>query len=119
MTPRVTAAFAVLAASLAVAPAPARALTGRQWRPLLPLARAAYVTGVVDAWNGLVLVQESLGSRDRAITVFADVVACVRDRPLPEDRVAALVEAYVDDNPGQWGKEMTDLVFAALTLACR
>jgi len=53
--------------------APAEAMTGSEWQKLTPAARAGYVDGVIDAWVGLVLVQESLGNKDAGITVFAEV----------------------------------------------
>jgi len=97
-------------------PSAAPALTGTEWRRLAPAARAAYVTGVVDAWQGLVAVQESVGSKDA--TVFAELVSCLRDRLVSEAQIGAVVAKYVADNPGQSGKDMTDLVFAALTQDC-
>jgi hypothetical protein len=103
--------------SLVVAPR-AEALTGAEWLRLAPAARAAYVSGILDAWEGLVGVQESLGSKDRAITVFADVVGCIRERPLSPADVLALVDKYTDDNPGLRTKDMADIVFAVVTQAC-
>ncbi|TMB48870.1 MAG: hypothetical protein E6J50_09265 [Chloroflexi bacterium] len=94
-------------------------LSGENWRRLPPAARAAYVSGIIDAWSGLALTQESLGTKDQAITVFADVVGCVRDRALAASQVLDLVERYAEDNPGLRNKEMPDLVFAALTQRCR
>ena len=99
-------------------PSAAPALTGVEWRRLAPAARAAYVTGVVDAWQGLAAVQESVGSKDAGITVFAELVSCLRDRLVSEAQIGAVVAKYVADNPGQSGKDMTDLVFAALTQDC-
>ena len=98
---------------------PGEAVTGTEWRRLAPAARSAYVSGIVDAWAGLVSVQESLGSKDVAITVFRDVVGCLRERLLSSDQIYALVERHVDANPGLAGKDMPDLVFAALTDACK
>ena len=112
-----TLALAVVACELAVAPG--EAVTGAEWRRLAPAARSAYVAGIVDAWAGLVNVQESLGSKDVAITVFRDVVGCLRERLLSSEQVYALVERHVDANPGVAGKDMPDLVFAALADACK
>jgi hypothetical protein len=97
----------------------ARAMTGAEWRRLPVVERAAYVTGVVDAWHGLVLVQESLGARDRAISVFADVVGCLRDRLIGTVQILAAVERYVEENPGLRGKDMPDIVFVAVGPLCR
>ena len=97
----------------------AEAMTGVEWQRLPPAARAAYVDGVVDAWVGLVLVQESLGNRDAGITVFADVVTCLRDRLVGHDKIVAAVEKYVEDQPGLRSKEMPDIVFVALGPLCR
>jgi hypothetical protein len=102
----------------AVLATPAAALTGDEWRRLPPPSRAAYVGGVVDAWMGLVLVQESLGTRDGGITVFAEVVACLRDRLVGPDRIVAAVERYVADAPGLRTKEMPDIVFVAVRPLC-
>ncbi|HXH84732.1 MAG TPA: hypothetical protein VNN07_17630 [Candidatus Tectomicrobia bacterium] len=99
--------------------APADAMTGLEWRRLPPAERAAYVAGVVDAWYGLVVVQESLGARDRAITVFADVVNCLRDRLLGTAQIVTAVERYVEGNPGLRGKEMPDIVYVAVGSLCR
>ena len=98
---------------------PAEAVTGAEWRRLAPAARSAYVAGIVDAWGGLVNVQESLGSKDVAITVFRDVVGCLRERLLSSEQVYTLVERHVDANPGLASKDMPDLVFAALADACK
>ncbi len=95
------------------------AMSGEEWRRLVPPARAAYVGGILDAWSGLALTQESLGSRDQAITVFSEVVACVRDRGMPQAQVFSLVELYAEHNPGLRTKDMPDLVFAALSQHCR
>lgn len=118
-TRRAAARFATALGVVSVlGPSTATALTGTEWRRLGPAARAAYVTGVVDAWQGLVSVQESVGSKDAGITVFAEVVSCLRERLLPEAQIVAIVEKYVADNPGQSGKDMTDLAFAALSHDC-
>ena len=79
---------------------PAEAMTGTEWQRLPPAARSAYVDGVIDAWVGLVLVQESLGNKDAGITVFAEVVTCLRDRLVGHDKILAAVEKYVEDQPG-------------------
>ena len=108
-----------VALDAATFPRPVSALTGAEWQKLPPPARAAYVTGVVDAWVGLVTVQESLGNRDGGITVFADVVTCLRDRLIGSDRILAAVERYVADEPGLRTKDMPDIVYVALTPLCR
>jgi hypothetical protein len=101
------------------AAAPVHALTGAEWRTQPEPARRAYVDGVIDAWNGLVTVQESLGGRDRGIAVFADVVNCLRERLLLPPQIFQIVERHVEDNPGLRSKDMADIIFAALSLACR
>jgi hypothetical protein len=93
-------------------------MSGDEWRRLPPSSRGAYVQGIVDAWTGLAAVQESLGGRDVAITVFAALIACVRDRLMAPPQILALVERYAEDNPGLRGKEMADVVFAALSHDC-
>jgi hypothetical protein len=98
---------------------PAHAIEGGEWRRLPAAARSAYVMGIVDAWSGLVDVQTALGKNESGITVFADVVSCVRDRLLPDAQIVAIVERYVADNPGRSSTEMRDLVFAALSQECR
>jgi hypothetical protein len=98
---------------------PAVAMTGTEWQKLTPASRAAYVDGVVDAWVGLVLVQESLGNKDAGITVFAEVVTCLRDRLVGRDKIVTAVEKYVEDQPGLRGKDMPDIVFVALGPFCR
>ena len=111
---------ATLTVALVAATAmPAAALTGAEWQRLPSPARAAYVSGVVDAWVGLVQVQESLGNRDGGITVFAGVVACLRDRLIGPDRILTAVERYVTDEPGLRTKDMPDIVFVALAPLCR
>jgi hypothetical protein len=112
-------AAALTIALVATAAAPAPALTGDEWRRLPPPARAAYVSGVVDAWVGLVTVQESLGNRDAGITVFADVVACLRERLIGPDRIVGAVERYVADEPGLRTKDMPDIIFVAINPLCR
>jgi hypothetical protein len=98
---------------------PAEAMTGTEWQKLTPLARAAYVDGVLDAWVGLVLVQESLGNKDAGVTVFAEVVTCLRDRMVGHDKIVAAVEKYVEDQPGLRSKDMPDIVFVAIGPFCR
>lgn len=97
----------------------AGAITGEEWRRLGSSERAAYVTAIVDAWNGLVVVQEALGSKDSGITVFAEIMTCVRDRLIPPAEVHAIVERYTESHPGLRGKDMPDIVFAALAQHCR
>jgi hypothetical protein len=111
----VAAALAVTLVTTTAAPA----LTGDEWQRLPPPARAAYVSGVVDAWVGLVLVQESLGNRDGGITVFADVVTCLRDRLIGPDKIVGAVERYVAGEPGLRTKDMPDIVFVAVGPLCR
>jgi hypothetical protein len=109
-----------LAAAVVLLPAPAaQAMNGLEWGKLPPPARAAYVAGVVDAWAELVAVQESLGARDVAITVFRELVGCLRERLLPGHQIYALVQKNADANPGLASKEMPDIVFAALTEDCK
>jgi hypothetical protein len=119
--PRAVAPALALSAALVVAALPPSvfALTGAEWQKLPPPARAAYVTGVVDAWVGLVTVQESLGNRDGGITVFADVVTCLRDRLIGSDRILSAVERYVADEPGLRTKDMPDIVYVAVGPLCR
>jgi hypothetical protein len=97
----------------------AEAISGEEWRKLSPPSRITYVLGIVDAWTGLLIVQESLGTHDRAVTAFNDVVACVRDRAMAASRMTEVVEKYVSDNLGLTGKDMPDIVFAALSQNCR
>ena len=97
----------------------AEAMTGTEWQRLPPAARSAYVDGVIDAWVGLVLVQESLGNKDAGITVFAEVVTCLRDRLVGHDKILAAVEKYVEDQPGLRTKDMPDIVFVAVGPFCR
>jgi len=99
--------------------APAEAMTGAEWQRLSSAARAAYVDGVVDAWVGLVMVQESLGNKDAGITVFAGVVTCLRDRLVGHDKIVGAVEKYVEDQPGLRSREMPDIVFVAFGPFCR
>ena len=98
---------------------PAQAMTGTEWQKLTPGARAAYVDGVVDAWVGLAMVQESMGSKDAGVTVFATVVTCLRDRLIGHDRIVAAVEKYVEDQPGLRSKDMPEIVFIAIGPFCR
>jgi hypothetical protein len=111
-------AVVVLTAALALA-GPAYALTGAEWRRLAEPAKRAYVDGVIDGWQSVATVQESLGTRDRGVTVFADIVTCLRERLVPPPQIFALVERHVEDYPGLLGKDMSDIVFAALSLTCR
>ena len=111
--------LAIGAALLLLAAPGTEAFTGAEWRRLAAGERTAYVNGVVDAWHGMMVVQESVGTRDRALTVFADVVTCLRERLIPGQQVAAAVERYVEDNPGLRGKEMSDIVFVAAGQLCR
>jgi hypothetical protein len=108
--------LAVVSLSLVM---PAEALTGSEWQRLTPASRAAYVDGVIDAWVGLVIVQESLGNKDAGITVFAEVVTCLRDRLIGHDKIVAAVEKYVEDQPGLRSKDMPDIVFVAIGPFCR
>jgi len=114
----VTRLAGVAALVLALA-APAHAMTGAEWRRQPEPVRRAYVEGVVDAWQGLVAVQESVGTRDRGIAVFAGVIDCMRDRLLLPPQLFALVERHVDDNPGLVTKDMADIIFSALAHTCR
>jgi O-acetylserine/cysteine efflux transporter len=98
---------------------PAHALTGAEWRRQPEVARRAYVDGVIDAWHGLADVQDSLGTRDRGITVFKDLVDCLRERLMLSPQVFTIVERHVDDNPGLVSKEMADIIFSALSQTCR
>jgi hypothetical protein len=116
---RRTAARRSLGAALASLVAVTSPAAGSEWQKLPPPARAGYVSGVVDAWVGLVNVQESLGNRDGGITVFADVVTCLRDRLIGPEKILAAVERYVTDEPGLRSKDMPDIVFVALTPLCR
>ena len=113
------AALALVITLPALAAGTVAAMTGEEWQGLPPTARAAYVTAIVDAWSSFAIVKESLGSTDAGITVFTEMVACVRDRGLTPAHVLALVEKYTDGQPGLRGKDMPDVVFAALSEACR
>jgi len=99
--------------------APAHAMTGAEWRRQPDPVRRAYVEGVVDAWQGVVAVQESVGTRDRGIAVFAGAIDCMRDRLLSPPQLFAVVERHVEDNPGLGGKDMADIIFSALAHTCR
>jgi O-acetylserine/cysteine efflux transporter len=103
---------------LAVA-APVEAVTGAEWRRFSEPARRAYVDGVIDAWNGVADVQDSLGTRDRGISVFRDLAHCLRDRLILSPQIFAIVEKHVADSPGLATKDMADLMFSALSETCR
>jgi O-acetylserine/cysteine efflux transporter len=109
---------AVVLAALAMT-VPAHAMSGAEWRRQPEPAKRAYVDGVIDAWQGVVAVQESVGTRDRGIGVFADVVSCLRERLILPPQVFAIVARHVEDTPGLLGKDMADIVFSALSEACR
>ncbi len=104
---------------LVAAAGPADAMSGAEWRRQPEAAKRAYVDGVIDAWQGVVGVQESVGTTDRGIGVFADVVNCLRDRLMLPPQVYTLVERHVTDNPGLQSKDMADIVFSALSQTCR
>ena len=108
-----------LAIALLLLASPADALTGAEWRRQPEVARRAYVDGVIDAWHGLADVQDSLGTRDRGITVFKDLVDCLRERLMLSPQVFTIVERHVDDNPGLVSKDMADIIFSALSQTCR
>jgi hypothetical protein len=116
---RVTVALIATAVAVTVVAAPAWAMTGAEWRKQPEPVRRAYVDGVLDAWHGVVSVQESVGTRDRGIAVYGTVVDCVRDGVVLLPEVYALVTRHVEDNPGLQSKEMPDLIFATLSQACR
>ena len=118
VTPSRATGLAALVVLAAVATT-ASAMTGEEWRGLPPPARLAYVTAIVDAWNSFAIVKESLGSADPGITVFTDLAMCLRDRGLGTPQVLGLVERYTEQQPGLRGKEMPDIVFAAVSEACR
>jgi O-acetylserine/cysteine efflux transporter len=111
--------LAAVVLAVAAVTVPAHALTGAEWRRQPEPVKRAYVDGVIDAWQGVVAVQESVGTRDRGIGVFADVVRCLRERLLPPPQVFAVVERHVEDTPGLLGKDMADIVFSALSETCR
>jgi hypothetical protein len=113
------ASIVVVWVAAGLAAAPAEAMTGVEWRRLPEPARRAYVEGVVDGWQRVAEVQESVGTRDRGIAVFADLIGCLRERLLLPPQVFALVDRHVEDNPGLLGKDMADLIFSALAPACR
>ena len=109
----------LVAAALTARAAPAWAMTGAEWRRQPEPVRRAYVEGVLDAWHGVVSVQESVGTRDRGIAVYATVVDCLRDGVVLLPEVYALVTRHVEDNPGLQGKDMSDVIFSTLSQACR
>ena len=109
----------IIALAMVACAAPAHAMTGAEWRRQSEPVKRAYVDGVVDAWHGVVGVQESVGTRDRGIAVFAAIIDCVRERLLLPPQIFAIVERHVVDNPGLLGKDMADLMFSALAQACR
>jgi hypothetical protein len=111
---------AVLTAAVVMTSAgSALAMTGAEWRRQSEPVRRAYIDGVLDAWHGVVSVQESVGTRDRGIAVYGTVVDCLRDGVVLLPEVYALVSRHVDDNPGLHGKDMSDLIFSTLSQACR
>jgi hypothetical protein len=117
---RITHRLAVaLAAGALLGASPALAMDGAEWQRLPAASRSAYVMGIVDTWQSLVSVQEALGVRDTAITVFAGVVGCLRDRLWSYPQIAEIVERYMSGNPGRWSGEMPDLVYGALGEQCR
>ena len=75
--------------------------------------------GVIDAWHGVADVQDSLGTPDRGIVVFREIAHCLRERLIPSPQIFTIVERHVEDNPGLATKDMADLMFSALSQACR
>ena len=110
---------ALLGAAVCVLSGSAEAISGDEWRRLPAASRTSYVLGIVDAWTGLLVVQESLGTNDRAVTAFNDVMTCVRDRAVSTPRITEIVEKYLADHPGLALKDMPDIVFAALSQTCK
>jgi hypothetical protein len=98
-------------------PSSAAAVTGNDWRALPASARATYVSGVVDnlvdfgaAVRSLVPAEKRTAS-EKMLVSFED---CIAKTPRPPSQLVAIVEKYVQDNPGQWHTRMSGLVFEAL-----
>ena len=98
----------------------AAAFTGNEYRALTPLARLAYVVGVVDGWDMVSATSRTIeGSMPGWFGVYTDVLECMRSKGMSNGQVHAIVEKYVRENPANWHARGSELVALAMHEACK
>lgn len=104
---------------LAVAAREAAAgIKGNDFQALSETARMYYVLGTIDAWGNVGV--ESLALNAPVVdTLYGDVSRCVTGRQMTQGQGLAIVDKYIRDNPAQWHKDMSILIWYAFREACK
>ncbi len=98
-----------------------QALTGNDWQRFSSDAKFAYVAGTVDTFVGLGMIirknvsAERQSTNEKIILKFHD---CVRRTPGPYDPIVAIVQKYMNENPGRSHKSMAESVWYAIQSEC-
>ncbi len=86
-------------------------LHGNDYLKLPEAAKGAYVTGVVD---GLLDARAAFGASKKRTAWLEDCVV-----GMSSEQLAAIADKYLRENPGHWNWPMNDLVYSAMSDACK
>ena len=84
-----------------------------------------YVKGVLDAWafiDGMATyaTKEELSAElSLAEGLNHKIVLCLHTRGWEVGQILAVVQKYVTDKPNEWHRQMPDIMFRALSDACK
>jgi hypothetical protein len=109
--------------------------TVNQWKRWPKSERLAFLVGVLDSWEFMVLkgnvvcaaVTERVAAPSRASVdicwkLFDDhraILECLTKRRMPYSQVLAIVEKYVEDNPARWDFSVGDSMHCSTSAKCR
>lgn len=96
---------------------------GNEYLKVPPVARVAYVAGVVDAYINLKATVEAKRSSTPSYVpgsfegIIGEASSCLTG--MPYSQIVAIVDKYVKDHPEKWHHPMADTIFGALWTTCK
>jgi hypothetical protein len=94
---------------------------GTTWGRLSKAGKVAYVLGVLDAWfhvDDFATSTATEGQTKQSLTeeYFHKAATCMLERK--PDQLVGIVQKYFTENPKEWYKPMTVIIYDALADAC-
>ncbi len=101
----------------------ALAMDVTKWENLAKVSKFAYVIGVLEGWffwddlTMYAVTEELAKALSPTEQLRHEIVTCMKGRKT--DQALAVVQRYVTENPKEWHKSMTSMIYNALGDACK
>ncbi len=92
------------------------AVSGNDWNSWNASLKDAYISGVIDTW-GAAEVYRLSDKPPGPANNFTFLTNCAKSG-MTYPQFDAIVQKWMDENPGEWHKSMTFLILKAMANAC-